>query len=84
MIALALGFLKCRLGVGKSEIGIFLHLLMLALYLLPILPILDYDLMIKIQVVLSAFTGSSLLSRIQDKKTLLKALNSIFLSWGKK
>lgn len=82
MIAILFNFLK-KYGLGKSEIGVFVHLFVLGLYLVPVLPQLDYDLMMNFQKVIGAFTLSSFVGRIQDQKTLFKALKSVFLSWGK-
>ena len=84
MIALGLAFIRSRLGIGKSELGVFLHIVLVVVYVLPILPQLDWDLQIKIHSVLGAFTFSSIVGRIENMKTVLKALKSIFAEWGKK
>lgn len=84
MIALALAWLRNSLGFGKSELGMIIHFLVVAAYLAPAFPKLDWDLMVNIQMVVGAFTFSGFVGRIENMKTVLKALRSIFLQWGKK
>lgn len=84
LIGIFLNFLKSKIGIGKTEIGIIFHLLFMALYVLPLAGWLTWDMLINIQVVIGAFTGSSFLGRIQDKEAFFKALQSVFFQWGKK
>ena len=81
MIASLLLRLK-GIGIGKSEFGIAVHVIMLVAWLLPVLPEFTWEVMVQFQTVWALFTGSAFLSRIESQQTALKALKSIFGGWG--
>lgn len=68
---------------GKTELGILVSVLALVLYTLPIAPWLTLDVLMALLKVVAMLTGVALLSRVEDKKGFLRAMQSLFSAWRK-
>ena len=68
---------------GKTELGIIVSALAVAVYVLPVAPNFTYEALTSVLYIVGALTGVALLSRVEDKKGFLKALQSLFGAWRK-
>jgi len=68
---------------GKTELGIIVSALAVAVYVLPVAPNFGYEALTSVLYIVGALTGVALLSRVEDKKGFLRALQSLFGAWRK-
>ena len=67
---------------GKTELGISLGILAGIAYITGLVPWLDsFEELTAILKVVGMLTGVALLTRVEDKKGMLKALQSLFSTW---
>ena len=68
---------------GKTELGIIVTALAIATYVLPIAPGFTFEALSVVLKIVGMLTGVALLSRVEDKRGMLKALQSLFSAWRK-
>lgn len=68
---------------GKTELGILVAGFAVAVYVLPIAPGFTWEVLKTLLYIVGSLSGVALLSRVEDKKGMLKALQSLFAAWRK-
>ena len=68
---------------GKTELGILVSALAVAVYVLPVAPGFTYEALTSVLYIVGALTGVALLGRVEDKQGMIDAFRSLFKSWRK-
>ena len=75
-------FIRTYVG-GKTELGIIVTVLAIAVYILPIAPGFTYEMLTSVLYIIGALTGVALLGRVENKQDTIDAFKSLFKSWRK-
>ncbi len=68
---------------GKTELGIIVSALAVAVYVLPVAPNFTFETLTSVLYIVGALTGVALLSRVEDKQGIIDAFKSLFRAWRK-
>ena len=66
---------------GKTELGILVSALAIAVYILPVAPGFSYEALSSVLYIVGALTGVALLGRVEDKQGIIDAFKSLFKAW---
>ncbi len=82
MFVLIVNTIRKYIG-GKTELGILLSTLAVAVYVLPVAPAFTYEALSSVLYIVGALTGVALLGRVEDKQGMIDAFKSLFKAWRK-
>ena len=82
MFVLIVNVIRKYVG-GKTELGILVTALAVAVYVLPVAPNFTFAALESVLYIVGALTGVALLGRVEDKQGMIDAFKSLFKAWRK-
>ena len=68
---------------GKSEVGILISVIAIAIYVLPIWDAFTFEALTGLLAIVASLTGVAFLSRVENKKGFVNGLKSLFAAFRK-